>query len=299
MNDSLFYLIVGEPVGIICFMNDIDKAKSAKSKKRREALFIALAVVIGAGYYSFFFVARSNSRAVVAKKVYRSSQPRPEQLKKWVSKYGIKTVLNLRGNAGKVTEEQQKLVDELGIKMISISLSSSKPPTGELLAELIDALETAEQPYLIHCHSGVDRTGTVSAMATMAVGGASYEKAKSRAYIPPGPWKRKRKYNYSHISDIFKAYENYCRRNEVNTGGWEQFKAWAVDIWPRGAEEIKTIPACCYLRQFSRAKGFYPIVKVACEAETAFAGELAILAWLAVAIYRKLVKNIENNRPGG
>ena len=279
-------------------MDDVNKEKLSKSKRRRKILFTALAVVTAAGYYLFFFVVRSNFRAVVAGKVYRSSQPRCVQLKRWVSRYGIKTVINLRGNAGKVTEDQQKLVDELGIKMISVSLSSKEPASGDLLEELIEAIETAEQPYLIHCHSGTERTGTASAMAAMAIGATDYDKAKWQANVPPGPWKRRRKYNYSHISDIFKAYESYCRRNELDTDGWEQFKAWAVDVWPLANRDIKTGPAYCYLPQFSRDKRFYPIARVAREASAAFAVEVGILALLGVVIVRKLRKNIANNGAG-
>lgn len=270
---------------------DETKEKSCGLKRWRKVIFISLAMVIVVGYYLFFFVGRSNLRPVVAQKVYRCAQPKPWQLKHLLNNYGIKTVINLRGDAGKVTEDQQALADELGIKMVSLPLSSTQPPSGELLAELIEAIETAEQPFVLHCHSGTDRAGTASTLAAMAIGDAGYEKAKWQAYVPPGPWKRKCKYNYSHISDILKAYENYCMINKIDTNGWQQFKTWALEVWPSSANDAQNSLSYSYLPQFNKDKRFYPIAELFRQASIPFAIEVVLLALLAVMMYRRSSKN--------
>ncbi|MHC4804937.1 MAG: tyrosine-protein phosphatase, partial [Planctomycetota bacterium] len=142
-------------------------------------LFVALVVYIAlvavlAGYYLVFVEARGNLQEVVSQKVYRSAQPSPEVLKRWVQQYNIRTIINLRGDAGKVVEDERKLADQLGIVTISISFSAYRLPSTDSLAKLIRAIETAELPLLIHCFAGVDRTGTASTLAAMAIGKVDY-----------------------------------------------------------------------------------------------------------------------------
>lgn len=195
-------------------------------------LFVILA--ISTIYYLVSFVANGNFREVVSQKVYRSAQPSPEQLENWIKLYEIKTVINLRGDLGKATEDLQESVDKLGVAMISIPFSAYKLPQTDSLTELIQTIEKSKLPILIHCRHGIDRTGTVSAMAAMAIGNTNYDIAKWQAYVVPGPWKRKNlnnhdyEYSYVHISDIFIFYERYCKQNNIKTNGWQQFKKWAI-----------------------------------------------------------------------
>jgi protein tyrosine phosphatase (PTP) superfamily phosphohydrolase (DUF442 family) len=193
-------------------------------------VYIALVAVL-AGYYLVFIEARGNLHEVVSQKVYRSAQPSPEVLKRWVRQYNIRTIINLRGDAG----DERKLADQLGIMTISIPFSAYRLPSTDSLVELIRAIETAELPLLIHCRAGVDRAGTASTLAAMAIGKVDYDTAKWQAYVAPGPWKRKRlgyrnpADQYIHISDIFKLYEGYCKRNNLKTNHWQQFRQWAID----------------------------------------------------------------------
>lgn len=260
-------------------------------KRLRIILLVFLVIVIPLGYYLTFFVFKGNFREVVPQKVYRSAQPSPEQLKEWARQYGIRTVINLRGDAGKITEDERTVLSQLGVKMISIRLSASSLPSESSLAKLIQTIETAEQPILIHCHGGVDRTGTASTLAAMAIGKADYDTAKWHAYVPPGPWKRKRKSNYVHISDMFKFYESYCQSNGLNTNHWRQFKQWATDTRTLTDKDTKYRLTYCYFPQFNKTKRFYPIAKLTRDAYVQIAVELVFLSLLAVVIYRKLLKN--------
>jgi len=203
-------------------------------------LFVALVVYFAlvavlAGYYFFFFMTRGNLHEVVSRKVYRSAQPSPEGLKLWIKQYDIRTVINLRGDAGKIVEDELNPAGQSGITVISIPFSSYRLPSADSLEKLIRAIETAQLPLLIHCYAGIDRAGTASALAAMAIGKVDYDTAKWQAYVPPGPWKRKRlHYNnpadqYIHISDIFKLYEDYCKRNNLMTDHWQQFRKWAIE----------------------------------------------------------------------
>lgn len=207
------------------------KAVRYRPLKWQKALPLAAVAVsaICATYYLVFFVVGANFREVVPDKVYRSAQPSSGQLRQWVRRYGIKTVINLRGHAGQTTEDERAVSDELGAEMISVTLSANRIPTKDRRAQLVRAIETAEQPILIHCAHGVDRAGTVSVLAAMAIGGMDYDKARWHAYVPPGPWKRKSASDYVHISDMLRLYESSCRRKGLDTDDWDQLRQWIIN----------------------------------------------------------------------
>ncbi len=214
------------------FLNTSNKKRSAKSKWLKNAVVLCLQISIPLGIYLFFFQVRSNFRSVVPQKVYRSAQPTLAQLEEWVARYGIKTVINLRGDESEIIAKEKALLDELGVKMLSLRLSSKRLPARFILLNLMDMIEKAQPPMLIHCRSGIDRAGTASTLAAMAVGHCDYKTARWQSYVPPGPWKRKKYkrrlyfHDYLHISDIFKFYENYRRNNSSNANDWQQFKNW-------------------------------------------------------------------------
>ena len=216
-------------------MSDIQTDKSTKSIKLRFYSIVLLLLISVSGSLLAYSSINGHFEDVVPRKVYRSAQPTDEQLRQWAKLYGIRTIINLRGDDEKEVEDEEATAKELGIEMISLHLSSRRLPAKFLLVKLIEAIESAEMPILLHCHSGIDRVGTASAIAAMAIGGIDYEKAKWQAYVAPGPWKRKkfddRKYPdyYGHISDVLLLYERYCSDNNLQTGNWRQFKKWILD----------------------------------------------------------------------
>ena len=54
-------------------------------------------------------------------------------------------------------------------------MSATRAPTPEVLVRLLDALNSAERPLLMHCKSGADRTGTLAQTRT--------ETAQARAQL--------------------------------------------------------------------------------------------------------------------
>jgi protein tyrosine phosphatase (PTP) superfamily phosphohydrolase (DUF442 family) len=216
-------------------MNRIRTGILTKSIKLRLYSSVLLLFILVSGSLLAYSSFNGNFEEVIPQKVYRSAQPTDEQLRHWAEQYGIRTIINLRGDDEEEVEDEEATAKELGIEMISMNISSRRLTARFLLIELIEAIETAEMPILIHCHSGIDRTGTASAFAAMAIGDIDYEKAKWQAYVAPGPWKRKkfdnRKYPdyYCHISDVLRLYERYCSDNNLRTGNWGQLKQWILD----------------------------------------------------------------------
>ena len=116
----------------------------------------------------------------VCDEVYRANQPSPAHLKSYRDK-GIKAVLNLRG----FVQQSYALFEEdsckkLGLKLISIPLSSSSAPQPEKLLEIIDIMEKIPKPFVLHCKSGADRAGLVSALYLIVIKKLSVAEAKKQ-----------------------------------------------------------------------------------------------------------------------
>ena len=216
-------------------MGRLQKGKSLVLKRFVRPHYMLLSLILVFAAYLIYTCETGNFKVVVPQKIYRSGQPTPEQLRKWTKKYGIKTVINLRGDVEQAVKDEQAVADELGLKMITMTLSSRRLTARYLLIELIEHIETAEPPLLLHCRSGIDRAGTACAIAAFATGDVPYDEAKWQAYVAPGPWKRKKYENrdypddYLHISDVFRLYEKYCTKNNLDTNNWPQFKQWVHD----------------------------------------------------------------------
>ena len=195
-------------------------------------------------------IAGGNFREVVPHRVYRSGQPDPEQLRAWIQQYRLKTIVNLRGSTAPEAVQEKALATSMGVDMVSLNLSAYELMPSETLVQLIEVLQTAQEPILLHCYHGVDRAGTASALAAWLLGRQPYDQAKWQAYVPPGPWKR---WNGSaHISDTLTVYEDYCRQRGVSPDNPALFKHWAAHIYrphPPVAElavssEQDAAPAC-------------------------------------------------------
>ena len=133
--------------------------KSVKYISVTGALLVCTAVSC-----SFF---GNNFYEVVEQRVYRSAQPSRAELERYIHEYKIKTIINLRGeNEGKDWYDTEKEVARVNnLKLYNFRLESRTLPPVLLLDPIIDVLQRAERPLLIHCQSGIDRTGLVSALA--------------------------------------------------------------------------------------------------------------------------------------
>ena len=123
------------------------------------AVFIFLFLV------SFYF--SSQIYPVVDYKIYRSGQLSHQSLESAIREKGIKTIMNLRGEAKDSPwyNEEKKTAIQHKVKLYDIRLSPHDLPKYQSIIEILDVLVTSEKPLLIHCYKGSDRTGLVSALA--------------------------------------------------------------------------------------------------------------------------------------
>jgi len=127
--------------------------------------------------HAFFRVLWSNTHEI-APDVYRSNQPSPARLRDQVRKFGLKSVITLRGpdrNSYFLFEEE--VCRELGVGFYIAKLGSRSLLPRERLIELLDLFKTVEKPLLFHCKSGADRAGLAAALYLLAEEGATAEVA--------------------------------------------------------------------------------------------------------------------------
>jgi protein tyrosine/serine phosphatase len=143
------------------------KALTSRMPVRIRRLFIILVVLLAAG--SIGYELSENFHTVVAGQVYRSGQLSPSSLTSHIARRHIRSIINLRGaNRGDAWYEQERAVArQQGLPHYDLPLDSLTPPTGADLRQLIALLDECPKPVLIHCQSGIDRSGMVAAICIL------------------------------------------------------------------------------------------------------------------------------------
>ena len=112
--------------------------------------------------------ANHNFGEVQPGRIYRSGQMPASALARTIRDHEIKTVLNLRGsNKDGWYSAERKATLDAGATQIDIAMSSCIWMSRAQLRTVIETLDTAEYPMLIHCQWGAERTGLVSAFAEL------------------------------------------------------------------------------------------------------------------------------------
>ncbi|HUH49280.1 MAG TPA: dual specificity protein phosphatase family protein [Mycoplana sp.] len=125
-----------------------------------------------------------NFHEVIPGELYRAAQPSTVQVERYVRKYGIRTIVNLRGpSTAQWYVNEVATGGRLGVKHLDFGMSSSKPFTLARTKELVARLRDAPKPILIHCRSGADRTGLVSLIYLQQIAGVDEETAEKQLSI--------------------------------------------------------------------------------------------------------------------
>ncbi|HEV8062302.1 MAG TPA: dual specificity protein phosphatase family protein [Gemmataceae bacterium] len=141
-------------------------ARFRLSKRTCLRLFLASCIVAAAAYYGW--TAFDNFHEVLPGLLYRSGQLSPAHLRARVESKGIRTIINLRGPnpQEKWYREEIASCQSNGLVHIDLPIDSGFP-TNDEMREMMQAFETCPKPVLIHCQSGIDRTGIASALACL------------------------------------------------------------------------------------------------------------------------------------
>ena len=115
---------------------------------------------------------------VVPGVLYRCGRMNPEIVEDGVRKYGVKTIVDLRGDesAPDGAESESDWARRNGLSYFNLRVNTSSGD--EMVADFL-AIATAPEcrPVLVHCHHGRSRTNLCVAMYRMTQQGWSVEKA--------------------------------------------------------------------------------------------------------------------------
>jgi protein tyrosine/serine phosphatase len=102
-----------------------------------------------------------NWAAVEEGRLYRSNHPLPWQLRHAARRFGLRTVINLRGERALCGSDRLGRAEAaaLGLAHVDAPFESRGAPHRDRILRLAEIYRAMEEPALIHCKSGADRTG--------------------------------------------------------------------------------------------------------------------------------------------
>ena len=115
--------------------------------------------------HNFTNVIRFNFHRI-SEEAFRSSQPTMWQMRRMVKKYGIKTIINLKGANAKSAywAFEREQCEKLGIRLVDVAIFSRSIPDAARIRRAKEVFESVEYPIWIHCKAGADRAGIYSTL---------------------------------------------------------------------------------------------------------------------------------------
>jgi protein tyrosine phosphatase (PTP) superfamily phosphohydrolase (DUF442 family) len=115
-----------------------------------------------------------NLAAVSPGELYRTNHPNPLFLASVRRRFGIRTVINLRGHRKCGSDAlSREAAARLGLHHIDAPLESRGAPHRDRILRLAGIFETMQCPALMHCKSGADRAGLAAGLYLLLRGGTS------------------------------------------------------------------------------------------------------------------------------
>jgi len=155
-------------------------------------VWLLQAVLLGSGLavgvHFAQILATPNLHPVVSGQIYRAAQPEPATLQRLVTRKGIRSVINLRGCCPHLewyTQEANATAD-LDLDQVDIAMSATRLPSAQSVVQLIEALDQAPRPLLLHCQQGVDRTGLASVVALLLYTSTPLDQARRQLSLEMG-----------------------------------------------------------------------------------------------------------------
>ena len=115
----------------------------------------------------------------IAPGVFRSNQPGPRRFER-LARRGITSILSLRSPGKSIFRLEKERCCQLGLAFHHVTLPGAQPATRAQLLSLLDTFKIIEKPFVIHCKSGIDRTGFAAFLYLLAETQTSPEVARKQ-----------------------------------------------------------------------------------------------------------------------
>jgi protein tyrosine phosphatase (PTP) superfamily phosphohydrolase (DUF442 family) len=199
---------------------------------RIKALIVAQALVISlllmAGAETAHVAMGSNFHAVIKGRCYRCAQPSPDDVRILAQRFGIRSIVNLRGFDEKPWYGAERAATErLGLVFADAGIWAAWQPGETEFLNVIRAVDESPEPMLIHCQSGSDRSGLAAAIFLLLKTDASVEEASGQLSVRFGhnPWG-----TAGCMDRIFSSYAAWLAER-----GWthrpDRFRLWANEAY--------------------------------------------------------------------
>jgi protein tyrosine phosphatase (PTP) superfamily phosphohydrolase (DUF442 family) len=168
------------------------------------ALGISLALLVELGRVTL----GHNFHAVIPGRAYRSAQLSPEAMSRTVKRYGIRTIVNLRGcsDGEGWYEDESRATQRLDIAQEDIGFSAGRLPAACEVRHLVEALDRTEYPVLLHCRQGKDRTGIAAVIVKLLQTEATLVEARRQLGLRFGHLAVGRTSNLDRFFDLYEEW---------------------------------------------------------------------------------------------
>jgi protein tyrosine phosphatase (PTP) superfamily phosphohydrolase (DUF442 family) len=124
--------------------------------------------------HAIFRVLWDNWAEIIPGKLYRSNHPTPARLRAAARRYGLKTLINLRGHRACGSDALSRdTAARLGLVHIDMAFESRGAPHRDRILRFADIFARLRTPALMHCKSGADRAGLAAGLAILLDGGTA------------------------------------------------------------------------------------------------------------------------------
>jgi protein tyrosine phosphatase (PTP) superfamily phosphohydrolase (DUF442 family) len=194
-------------------------------------LIVALVVLVVVGGPLLY---RGRLRPVVSGEVYRSGQPDGARIRSARRELGIRSVLNLRGESprtrwyeGEGATEAVIESEKLGLRRGDVRFETDEAPGREEVRALLAFLDGAPRPLLIHCQTGVDRTGWAATIVQL-LRGTEIDVALEELSRKKGHFCER---SSCRLHGFFDQYRQWLQRNG-RAHSAPTFRAWIAGYCP-------------------------------------------------------------------